>query len=219
MLTTLLVGLTATAALAAPPVANNDTLVVTREGPDNASGTVNVLTNDSDPDGDPLTVTTTTTSSTEGGAVGCTSNGECTYTEPGGPCGYADTFTYTVSDGSATADGTVNVTVECGDHGGGGGAFIERTITLQLRRHLVAKGFLDAGQAINCAAGMAVRIQRRASGSWRTIKTVTTEDDGSYRGQIPDKARRYRAKAPEVQTESPPDTCGAATSPVKRHTH
>ena len=219
LLSTLILAGSATTALAAPPVANNDTLVVTRGDTGTASGTVNVLTNDTDPDGDALSVTTTTTTSTEGGQIGCTSDGECTYTEPGGPCGYADTFTYTVSDGSASADGTVNVTVECGDGGGGGGAFIDRTITFELRKHLIARGVLDAGQAVNCVGSMGVRIQKRASGTWRTIKTLTTDNTGVFKGRLPDKPGKYRAKTPEVQTESPPDTCGAATSVAKTHKH
>ena len=210
----------APSAFAAPPVAYNDTLVVTRDSTgDPASGTVNVLANDIDPDGDPMTVTGSSSSSVEGGTVGCTANGECTYTEPGGPCGYADSFTYTVSDGSSSADGTVNVTVECDDGGGGGGAFIERTVTLELKRHLRAKGVLSAGQAFNCVGGMAVRIQKRSSGMWKTIKTLTADNEGNFAGAIPDKKGKYRAQAPEVETQSPPDTCGQATSSAQVHRH
>lgn len=217
--TAIFVAASSAPALAAAPVANDDTLVVTRGESGTASGTVNVLSNDTDPDGDALSVTTTSTSSTEGGEVGCTSDGECTYTEPGGPCGYADTFRYTVSDGTSTSDGTVDVTVECDDGGGGGGAFIERELTLVLGRHLVARGMLGAGEAFNCVAGMVVRVQKRVTGSWRTIKTLTTDNTGAYRGHIPDAAGRYRAKSPEIETESPPDTCGAATSSPRVHRH
>jgi len=72
---------------------------------------INVLANDSDPDGDPLIVSDYDTSSTQGGAVICTSGGMCTYTPPADFDG-ADTFTYTASDGNGGADtATVTVTV------------------------------------------------------------------------------------------------------------
>jgi Bacterial Ig domain len=87
-----------------PPVAAPDTLLSRQ----NATGTVNVLTNDSDPDGDALTVT----SFTQGahGAVAFT-GGVATYTPAPSYLG-GDTFTYTIDDGHGlTATGTVSVTV------------------------------------------------------------------------------------------------------------
>jgi hypothetical protein len=69
--------------------------------------TIDVLTSASDPDGDLLTVT----------GVGAATNGTValngsivTYTPDSGFSG-DDSFTYTVSDGQATADGLVTVTV------------------------------------------------------------------------------------------------------------
>ena len=70
---------------------------------------VNVLANDTDVDGDALTVT----GSTDGahGTVACTGAGVCTYTPATGYSG-PNSFTYTVSDGhGGTATGTVTVTV------------------------------------------------------------------------------------------------------------
>ncbi len=87
-----------------PPVANTDSLSATANG----TGSVNVLTNDSDPDGDTLTVT----SFTQGahGAVAFT-GGVATYTPAPSYTG-ADAFTYTIDDGHGqTATATVNVTV------------------------------------------------------------------------------------------------------------
>ncbi len=86
------------------PVAAADTLT-TAIG---TAGTVDVLANDSDPDGDPLTLT----GSTDGahGTVTCLF-GSCTYTPDEGYSG-PDTFTYSISDGrGGTATGTVSVTV------------------------------------------------------------------------------------------------------------
>jgi hypothetical protein len=87
-----------------PPVAVDDTLMARM----NSFGTVNVLTNDSDPDGDALTVT----SFTQGahGAVAFT-GGVATYTPATSYLG-ADAFTYTIDDGHGlTAMATVSVTV------------------------------------------------------------------------------------------------------------
>jgi streptogramin lyase len=87
------------------PTPNSDTLGVST----NTSNSVNVLENDTDPDGDPLTVT----GGTDGayGNVSCTAAGVCTYSPNTGFKG-ADQFTYTVSDGNGgTATGYVAVTV------------------------------------------------------------------------------------------------------------
>jgi uncharacterized repeat protein (TIGR01451 family) len=89
-----------------PPVANNDALTTTEDTPE----TVNVLTNDSDPDGDALSVTSATPVAAHG-TVSCTAAGSCTYT-PNTNFNGTDSFNYTVSDGKGgTATGTVSVTV------------------------------------------------------------------------------------------------------------
>ncbi len=75
-----------------------------------------VLNGDTDPDvGDVLTVTSPTqgvpTGTSMGGSVTVTSanNGTFTYTPPAGLEGVADTFMYTVSDGSLSDTGTVTI--------------------------------------------------------------------------------------------------------------
>ena len=87
-----------------PPVAVADTLTTVED----TAGSVNVLTNDTDADGDTLNVISHTN-----GAHGTvsTAGGIATYT-PAANFHGADTFTYTVSDGhGGTAVGTVTVTV------------------------------------------------------------------------------------------------------------
>ncbi len=75
---------------------------------EDTAGTVNVLANDTDPDGDTLTVTGNT--APQNGSV-TRSGGSFTYT-PNANFNGSDSFTYTVSDGKGgTATGTVSVTV------------------------------------------------------------------------------------------------------------
>ena len=78
--------------------------------------TLDVLTNDSDPDGDPIAVFERSTTSAAGGDVRCTQLGACTYTPPPGFTG-EDTFAYGLGDlrnqawSDNMAEGTVTVLV------------------------------------------------------------------------------------------------------------
>jgi uncharacterized repeat protein (TIGR01451 family) len=87
-----------------PPVAVNDAKTTAEDTPT----TVSVLANDSDPDGDPISVTGHTNGTS--GTVSCTST-TCTYT-PNANANGTDTFTYTISDpDGSTATATVTVTI------------------------------------------------------------------------------------------------------------
>ncbi|HEX9822235.1 MAG TPA: Ig-like domain-containing protein, partial [Methylomirabilota bacterium] len=89
-----------------PPLAQDDFAVTQRDTP----VTIAVLANDSDPDGDPLTVTAVTDPA-HGSAVN-NGDGTVTYTPDAGFVG-SDSFEYTISDGAGGADSaTVSVTVE-----------------------------------------------------------------------------------------------------------
>ena len=90
------------------PVAGNDTVTVA-EGGSVAITSSTLLSNDSDPDGDTLSVTAV------GGPVNGTvalsaDKATVTYTHDGSE-NTTGSFTYTVSDGTAAATGTVSVTV------------------------------------------------------------------------------------------------------------
>ena len=99
------VTITVSAAPNAAPVAQDDAQSVDAGG----AVTVDVLANDSDPDGDPLTVTAVSTPSK--GTAQVTAGGAAVrYTANAGTSGQ-DTFTYTVSDGTATATATVTITI------------------------------------------------------------------------------------------------------------
>jgi VCBS repeat-containing protein len=87
------------------PVANNDELVTDEDMPANG----NVLTNDSDVDGDSLTAALQ--DGPTSGAVEMNADGSFTYT-PNADFNGSDSFTYVVDDGQGgTAIGTVSITV------------------------------------------------------------------------------------------------------------
>lgn len=87
-----------------PPVANNDSYATLK----NNAGSLNVLVNDSDPDGDALGVVSVT--DPPGGVVTFTAAGMVTYTPNTGFVG-SDSFTYKISDGELFDTATVSVTV------------------------------------------------------------------------------------------------------------
>ncbi len=87
-----------------PPVANSDAATTAA----NSAVTLAVLANDTDPDGDILTVTAVTQG--ENGTVVLNPDGTISYT-PNSNSNGQDSFTYTLSDGIKTATGTVSVTV------------------------------------------------------------------------------------------------------------
>ncbi len=92
------------------PVANDDSIKTPSGQP--AEG--NVLTNDSDPDGDPLVVTTTPVVAPEHGTLILQPDGTFTYTPAPGYAG-ADSFVYQVCDNKLPPlcdQGTVHITVE-----------------------------------------------------------------------------------------------------------
>ncbi|MBD9387908.1 tandem-95 repeat protein [Agrobacterium sp. AGB01] len=96
------------------PVVNNDTFAIDEDG----SVTIDVLANDSDPDNDPLTITAINgqaitagnTVSVTGGTVTLNANGTLTFTATPNYNG-SPSFSYTVTDGTVSRDGTVSGTV------------------------------------------------------------------------------------------------------------
>ena len=92
----------------APPVAAADNLGTSQNVAVTGS-TTKLLANDSSPIAGPLSVSAITNTSTGGGTV-TLSGGSFTYTPANNFTG-TDSFTYTLSDGRCTAQGTVNVIV------------------------------------------------------------------------------------------------------------
>ncbi len=107
---------TATMNVDTPPVANADSVDIMHYGGTYCPvKTFSVTSNDTDVDGDTLTITSVTNGAH--GTVAIASGSTVTYTHSG--CGttiiQTDTFTYTISDGhggTSTATVTVNIDVE-----------------------------------------------------------------------------------------------------------
>ena len=90
-----------------PPNAVNDSATVNE---DSSGNSINVLSNDSDPDaGDTISITTWTQGTR--GSVSCAGN-NCTYSTTTTNYNGSDSFTYTIGDGNGGSDtATVNVTI------------------------------------------------------------------------------------------------------------
>ncbi|OGB12924.1 MAG: hypothetical protein A3E51_14195 [Burkholderiales bacterium RIFCSPHIGHO2_12_FULL_67_38] len=91
-----------------PPVAVDDAITVAEDTP--FTSVVDLDANDTDLDGDSLTVVPGTFTTTAGGTIVIAANGSYTYTPPVNFNG-SDSVDYTVTDGSATDIGTLNITI------------------------------------------------------------------------------------------------------------
>jgi IPT/TIG domain len=92
-----------------------------------------------------------------------------------------------------------------------------RRVTLSLGKSLIARGKVSVGDGFtDCAASVPVKVQRRVSGRWTTVRRTTTSSSGFYRERIPDRPGKYRARAPRVALNFFADICLRATSPVRR---
>ncbi len=89
-----------------PPTAAADTATMDED----TSAVIAVLANDSDAEGTTLVITAVGTPTANGGSVTINADNTVTYAPAANYVG-ADSFTYTVSDGEFTADGTVALTV------------------------------------------------------------------------------------------------------------
>ncbi|HJR44461.1 MAG TPA: hypothetical protein VJ927_02550 [Actinomycetota bacterium] len=93
----------------------------------------------------------------------------------------------------------------------------ERTVTLALRRALVARGIVTAeGDYADCYRDVSVRIQRNSAGSWKTVGRTSTDADGAYRVKLRDRSGRYRALVPAFSPEEG-HRCLRDVSPVRRN--
>jgi PKD repeat protein len=113
------------------PVANNDSAQTAK----NTAVTLNVLTNDSDPDGDALSVAAVGLALN--GTVANNGGGSVTYTPSNGYSG-TDSFSYTISDGHGhTASANVTITVSqsaSGPKAGGSGTVNGASFSFNMKR-------------------------------------------------------------------------------------
>jgi len=117
----------------------------------------------------------------------------------------------TSPDGTATSSTNFTVTVV---------VVHPRTITLNLRRHLIARGLVTVDDGFSsCASDVPVKIQRLRNGTWRTIDSTRTDSGGLYRERIADRVGVYRAIATRVERNDGVDVCTRGKSPRERHTH
>ncbi|ERT04124.1 hemolysin-type calcium-binding repeat family protein, partial [Lyngbya aestuarii BL J] len=105
---------TATVTVTVNPATNTEPSAIDdeRRTEVNTAVTVNVLTNDTDPENDPLTIENFDTTSANGGIIEPSEEGQAlVYTPPQGFVG-TDTFTYTINDGNGGTDiATVTINV------------------------------------------------------------------------------------------------------------
>jgi 5-hydroxyisourate hydrolase-like protein (transthyretin family) len=66
-----------------------------------------------------------------------------------------------------------------------------------------------------CADTVPVKIQKKTSGHWKTVKSTTTSSSGRYRVQLRNRHGRYRSLAPKVAAGT--DVCRRAVSSTQRH--
>ncbi|MDG1206317.1 MAG: Ig-like domain-containing protein, partial [Pseudomonadales bacterium] len=95
-----------------PPVANDDTASTVTDT--TLYSSTSILSNDTDPEGDSLSVSSGTFTTSQSGTLVLQSDGDYTYSPPSGFSG-TDTYDYTLSDSALTDTGTItfNVSSSC----------------------------------------------------------------------------------------------------------
>lgn len=98
-----------------------------------------------------------------------------------------------------------------------------RSMSFGLKKHLIASGSVTVADGYNgCAAGAQVKIQKKKSTGWATVKTATagaaSQGVASFKTKIPDKRGVYRARLSRDDVGGG-TKCLAATSASKRHKH
>jgi len=94
-----------------PPLAQDDAYMTDEDTPLRVEAASGLLADDSDPDGDPISVISFPSQSAQGGAVAVSPDGSFRYTPPADFYG-TDSFTYTLADGSGeTSTATVTLAV------------------------------------------------------------------------------------------------------------
>ncbi|HEY7875050.1 MAG TPA: hypothetical protein VIG64_08015, partial [Actinomycetota bacterium] len=93
---------------------------------------------------------------------------------------------------------------------------VDRTITLSLEKHLVARGEVSPGDG-RCRTF--VRIQKMTTNGWKTLEERTSRSDNLFRTKLPDRPGLYRAVAPSHASAFHQYLCQRAKSEIVKHTH
>lgn len=95
----------------------------------------------------------------------------------------------------------------------------DRTVSLTLKKHLLATGSVSVLDGFTgCAQGVTVVIQRKTASGFKAVGATVTTMTGTFKKKVKDKPGVYRASVAATSAGGS-DTCGAATSPKKRHKH
>jgi hypothetical protein len=126
----------------------------------------------------------------------------------------ATTGKITVTTPGGTATSATDFTV------GAGVTKHKRTVTLALKKHLVASGTVKVSDGFNgCRSNVTVKIQRLKNGAWTGVGSDKTSGNGDYKVSLNDKTGKYRAIAKKKTLNGGDDICVADTSKTVKHTH
>ena len=144
------------------------------------------------------TFTTSTATSVTATVPSSATTGKITVTTPGGTATSATDFTVTT-----------------------GPTKHNRTVTLALKKHLVASGTVKVSDGFNgCRSNVTVKIQRLKNGAWTGVGSDKTASNGNYKVNLnKDKTGKYRAIAKKKTLNGGDDVCVADTSKTVKHTH
>jgi virginiamycin B lyase len=95
----------------------------------------------------------------------------------------------------------------------------QRSVSLSLSRHVIAKGTVTATEAVPaCWQAQEVTIEHRVDGVWVTAADARTNTNGGFRVKLADETGAYRARI-ETFDLAAGDHCGPAISPRFAHRH
>ena len=181
-----------------PPNANADAATVLE---DSGANTIDVLANDSDVEGDPLTVSAVTQPAH--GSV-TTDGATVSYTPNLNYCG-ADSFTYTVSDGNGGTDtATVSITVTCVNDAPEAdddsySATEDTTLTVNAANGVLAN---DSDVENNPLTAVLVDDVSHGTLALAANGSFTYEPDANYCGTTPSPTRRTTARTTATSPRS-----------------
>lgn len=100
-----------------------------------------------------------------------------------------------------------------------GGVTHTRSVTLALKKHLIATGTVSVPDGFaECASEVTVRVQKKTPSGFKTVASTVTSTAGTYKARLRDKPGIYRALTPPFSPGGS-DNCAAAKSANKRHRH